>query len=146
MSNKFWVVIVIVSFAVGRYSLPEKVVTKTVEVDRIHADTDKDKHKEVTVTETVQPDGGKTIVTTTVEDTKTKKTVDRLETTNTSKETVYAKSKTQLQALFGISDVFGGSRAPVYGGLVSRNVLGPVTAGAWALTNGTAGVTIGLSF
>lgn len=36
--------------------------------------------------------------------------------------------------------------SPIYGGIVERRILGPVSAGAWGLSNGTVGVTATLEF
>jgi len=35
---------------------------------------------------------------------------------------------------------------PTFGGSVTKPILGPVTMGLWALSNGNAGVSVGLTF
>ncbi|MFN9955213.1 MAG: hypothetical protein ACK55I_19125, partial [bacterium] len=49
---------------------------------------------------------------------------------------------------FNIS-VLAGSSVPINGVLgvsATKSVLGPITVGAWGLTNGTAGLSVGLNF
>lgn len=144
------------AYAAGRWSAPERVqiVTKTVEVEKkvIDAKTDleKDKHKETVVTETVNPDGTKSTVTKTVEDTKTgKKTEtstvdDTSKASDTVKETLYSSSKVTVSLLAGMS--LSGPITPVYGLSLTRPVLGPITFGAWGLTSGVVGLSVGLTF
>ncbi len=154
MTNKAKVALIVGSlataFALGRYTLPAKIVIQTVEhqAEVTKSDTDRDKHKETTVTETVKPDGSKETITKTTEDTKTVKKIDKAETSdkNTKSETTYAKSSLSVYGLVGYSDVLSGHYVPVYGGLLSRPIFGPISIGGWFLTTGIIGVTIGLHF
>lgn len=86
------------------------------------------------VTTIVKETGKET--TTIVEDIKTKE-----------KQTAQVESKrtrVSVQALIG-TDVTNRFQ-PVYGAAVSKEVLGQITIGAFGLTNGTLGVSLGLNF
>jgi hypothetical protein len=154
METKTKIIIVsiglIAAFAVGRWAAPEKVriETKVVEVEKKVEDTKKDvvKHKE---THTVKkPDG--TEETTTTEDTTTKS--DKHDTdsttteTDTTKEVTRGSSKVTVLALAGLPVSFNTAVVPIYGVSVSKPILGPITIGAWGLSNSTAGFSIGLTF
>lgn len=160
MTTKIKVIIVSISiltaYAFGRYSAPEKIITETkiVEVEKKHeetkTDSDRDKHKETTTVEKTLPDGSKETTTTVVEDThsdkKTDKSADsdRNTTTDTKKEVVNSSGRVTISALAGAPITSLGT--PVYGGSVTKNILGPIVGGVWALTNGTVGVSLGLQF
>ncbi len=140
----------LVSFAFGRFLGPEKVrvETKTVEAEKKTdiVKTDTDRHKETTITQTVSPDGTKQTVTRITEDT-TKKTDSKdvttdSKTSDTVKEVTRSASKVTLSALGGIYDL----KTPVYGGSITKPMLGPIAVGVWGLSNFTVGVSIGLTF
>jgi hypothetical protein len=95
--------------------------------------------KKITVIITA-PDGKKTKTETTEVDshtsTETKKSVD-----------VVVKPKQPIinfSALAGtdINQPF----KPIYGVSVSKEILGPVTAGVWVLSNSTVGISVGVNF
>jgi hypothetical protein len=144
------------AFAVGRYTVPEKirVETKTVEVEKKVDDTktqtDRDKHKKTTVVETVKPDGEKTTTTVTEEDTTTKRSTDDKSAMTDNKATdqvtekTYGTQKTTLSALGAIN--LTGTPSIAYGASVYKPVLGPFGIGAMFLTNGTVGLSVGISF
>lgn len=141
------------AFAAGRWAVPEKVriETKVVEVERKQTDTDRDKHKATTVIETVRPDGTKTTVTQTTEDTKTDRktvTVDD-KTSDTTKEVTRSTSKVTISGLMGVRlDEIGKSTTTplVYGLSVSKSVFGPITIQAWGLSDLSVGVGLGFTF
>lgn len=159
--NKTKVVLVLTSlvtaYAFGRWASPVKVITetKTIEVEKkssdSKSDTDRNKHKETIVTEVVHPDGTKETTTRTIEDSTTNKKTDTetrdelSQSQSSSKETVYSSSKVTVSALAGVS-LTDFSRPPVYGGSVSKPVLGPITVGFFGLTSGVVGTSLGLSF
>lgn len=130
-----FVIVIIVSYATGRYMSPEKVKTeiKTVEVEKT---TTKVEHKIVKIKE--NKDGSKETV---------------IVTDSRSGATTNSRSQTETKELinkgsFNIS-VLAGSSIPINGVLgvsATKNVLGPITVGAWGLTNGTAGLSVGLNF
>jgi hypothetical protein len=129
------VIVVAIAYAAGRYMSPEKIKTevKTIEVEKI---VTKVQHKKVVIRE--NKDGSKetVIITDTKSDEKGKSNTDikNKEVTN--------------KGSFNIS-VLAGSSVPINGVLgvsATKNVLGPITVGAWGLTNGTAGLSVGLNF
>lgn len=144
------------SYAFGRWSAPEKVKieTKIVEVEKktetSKTDTDRNKHKETTVTETTRPDGTKETTTKTVEDTQTdrktntSKTDDTTITESKSKEVTYSSSKVTVSALAGVNVLKGG--LPDYGASLTKPILGPITVGAFAFQSGMVGCSLGLTF
>lgn len=156
MSTKVKVIIVIVGLvtaaAVGRWTAPEKVrvETKTVEVEKESTKTniDKDVKKITTTTTTKKPDG--TVSTTTVttsEDTSKinrDKEDDKTVTSDTVKEVTRSSSKLILSAMAGASVT--SLSTSIYGGSIQKSVLGPITVGAWGMSNGTAGLSLGLLF
>jgi hypothetical protein len=129
------VIVVVIAYAAGRYTAPEKIKTeiKTVEVEKV---VTKVQHKKVVIRE--NKDGSKetVIITDTKSDEKGKSNTDikNKEVTN--------------KGSFNIS-VLAGSSVPINGVLgvsATKSVLGPITVGAWGLTNGTAGLSVGLNF
>lgn len=151
MSTKYKVIIaalaLLVSFAAGRYTVATVTKTETAAKDVNHSvsDADKDVHKVTTVTEQVKPDGTKQITTKTVEDSHATKQIDDsdVKTSDTKTEVTRGASKINLSALAGIDF---NTKSAVYGASVTKDLLGPINTGAWGLTNGTVGVSIGLSF
>ena len=142
------VLILAVVFAVGRYTAPEKVrvETKIVEVEKKTEDknTKKNEHKKVVIVK--NPDG--TTTTTITDDTNTDitdhKTDDIAKSETQSKETSKGDNSVTISALAGINVLHGGT--PIYGGQISKPLLGPVVIGVWGLTNATGGVSLGLRF
>lgn len=144
------------AFASGRFSAPEKVrvETKTSERDRDSTASEteerRDVHKTTVVTESDRPDGIKEITTKIVEDTTNKKdeettaAQERGVDTDTEKTVTRGSSSITVLALGGAS--LANLATPVYGAAASRPILGPVTVGAWGLSNGTVGASIGLTF
>lgn len=143
------------AFAIGRWAAPEKVriETRTVEVERKTdtADTEvnRDKHKTTKTTEIVRPDGTREITTEVTEDTKTDKTKKDTETSEretdsaTLKEITRSSQKVTISALYGVS-VTG--ELPKWGASITKPFLGPFTFGAFFLTPGVLGCSIGLTF
>ncbi len=134
-------IVIIVAFALGRYSAPDAEISKTISATTdTQKHVDKDTHE--VIEETKKPDGTIT----------TRKTIDINAHTDTKKiekdittETVTAKGgKVQVSALAGI-DGFR-SLTPIYGASFSKEILGPISAGVFGMTNGILGVSIGITF
>lgn len=125
-----------IAFAAGRYTA---TLSKTdTKVDEIKNTTT---HQEETTTTVKKPDGTVTTVTKVDTVTSTKDQKD----TEVLKETVpTSKSKLNISALVATSIHEVG--VPAYGISVSKEFIGPITVGAFGLTNGTLGVSIGLNF
>lgn len=159
MTRRTKIIIVLIglgtAFAVGRYTVPEKVriETKVVEVEKKSSvadiDLKRDKKKNTTITETKKPDGTITTVTTVTEDTKTDKqdkttTNDNITTNSDSVNSVVrGGSKVTISALGGLDFSSG---KPVFGACLSKPVLGPITIGVWGLSNASGGASVGLTF
>jgi hypothetical protein len=136
------VVVILTAFAAGRYSVQKPAVTT---IEDKHTDTevhkDKDVHKITTITK--DPDG-KT-VTTIVEDSTTHTDKDRTTDSHLDQQVTPAKTNTlHLAAMAGTQ--LGHGLVPAYGLSVSKQVLGPITVGAFGFNNGLVGVTVGLDF
>lgn len=146
-----FIVSLLVSFAGGRWLAPIKIKTeiKTIEVEKKTSDLnqDKDKHLKTTVTEITKSDGTKIKTSVTTDDTSTHtdiiKTDDSERFTDKTKEVTRSSSRTNLY-LFGGYDFT--PKSPVYGGMVSRDVLGPISIGVWGLSDLTFGASVGISF
>lgn len=155
--NKYYLIVAAVAFSLGWYTTPTKTitVTKTIEVEKSTKDKDVDKdlnkHKETTVVEVVKPDGTKETTTTVVEDTSSSKkssessTSESKASNSTTKEVSREKASITISALAGLklNDL---TTTPVYGGIVTKPILGPLSIGVWGLTNTTVGCSLGLSF
>lgn len=118
---------VTIAFAVGRYTKPAEVVTKEVEVV---------KKDVVTVVRTVKsPDG--TVV-------RERRTEDRSET-NTSREVEVKSHTPEWKAALMAGYSFKQGRE-VYGASIQKNFIGPISLGAWGLSDGTVGLSVGIEF
>lgn len=149
--NKIKIVVLVsvsaIAFTVGRYTVPTKVriETKIVEVEKKTTDSESSKHKETEIITIKNPDGSEKTTTKIIEDSnKQKKTEsDSAKNTNSSTETTKSGPSINLAALGGW-DL--SSQKPVYGALVSKQILGPVTIGAFGLSNGSVGGSVGVQF
>jgi hypothetical protein len=121
----------LLGYAFGRWGHPVKVTeTKVVEVER------QDKSK-ITQVETVKPDGTRVIRT------RTQRDVDTSRKTKAEKTADYG-GRVGIAFLSGVH-VHSPAQL-LYGGHITAPVLGPIRAGAWGLSNGTLGVSLGLDF
>lgn len=148
MLSKYQIIIgalaLLVAFAVGRFLAPTKVKTevKTVYVEKKTEDQKVQKHIQTVIVQ--KPDGSKETKITEDDNSDTKTAESNQTVKQEDKEVIRGTGKTYIAALAGLSiSNFG---QPVYGASVARSVLGPITVGAWGLTNGTAGLSVGLSF
>lgn len=135
-------VVLLTAFAAGRYSVQKPAVTT---IEDKHTDTevhkDKDTHKITTITK--EPDGKTT--TTIVEDSNTHTDKDKSTDSHLDQKITPQKISTlHLAAMAGTQ--LGHGLVPAYGLLVSKQVLGPITVGAFGFNNGLVGVTVGLDF
>lgn len=148
--DKTKVVVVIValavSFATGRYSVPKNTQDEIKESTTQTKDLEKDKHKKIVTVEVDSKDGGKQITTTTTEDTATKvdttkdKITDKTESTETGGSTLNISVLGALHPSF-----FGGDNNLVYGGAITKQLIGPLTLGVFGLSSGVVGVSFGLN-
>lgn len=145
------------SFALGRYMTPEKIKTeeKIVYVEKKDTETqkeiDKKKHRVITKTETLLPDGTKTTTTTTDEKSDTNKTVwtkelvEKTLTEEREKLVEMGRNRVTISVISGyqFSDL---SKPGVIGGHITKPILGPIAIGVWGLSNSMGGVSLGLQF
>ena len=120
-------------FAFGRYSVkPQDVKTKE------NTEITKEVKKRVEIVKVKNPDGTETTSTVITEDTNTdiKKIVESEVSTKPSK-----KINISLMAESRLNEY-----KPEYGLSVSKEILGPITAGLYAKTSGTVGITLGINF
>lgn len=133
-----------IAFSVGRFTA---VGTKTDVLDVKTTEKEKEKKSVHTITKTTivkQPDGATT--TTIVADTKAEtKEVDQ-KTSNLHQEVVSTPGPKTNISLLGSYNIISPEKVPAVGLLVSREVIGPVTAGVFGLNNGTVGISIGINF
>lgn len=132
------IVALIVAFGIGRYSSRSSSVKIDTKTDTTKQ-TDTDTHKTTVITK----DSSGKEVTTITEDT----TTDTKRTTDTKTDSAVTPPKTSIinvSALAGLDTSRG--FVPTYGVSVNREILGPLTIGAFGLTNGTIGLSLGVNF
>jgi hypothetical protein len=148
---------------VGHRSIPARVVTKQIDHivyrDRevkVAAKTETRAAQTHTVrTRVTKPDGTKTETLTVdrgeqvakAETTHTTKTADRAETHERKTVTERRDPEWRVSGLVGLDVRHILTPGPlVYGAAVEHRLFGPVWVGAWGLTNGTAGLSLGVTF
>lgn len=129
-----------ITFALGRYTKNQDTVIKQETEDEKNKEKDKDKKKVTVIIK--KPDG--TEITKIIEETKirekeTQRTVDKL-----YQEVKSRTGLVNVSALIGTEHIR--QLTPVYGLSVSKEILGPVTVGAWGMTNSSIGVSLGVNF
>jgi hypothetical protein len=144
----------VLSFAGGRYSVKSaEVRTEMKEVKKEDSKTTTDEdtktHTETRIVEVKSTDGTDTKTTTiaevrdTVQDTKRQ---DIIEAKTDVIQTVTPQKTGTLNFSVVAATTTSQFGVPVYGASVTKEIMGPVTAGAFFLTNGTIGVSLGMSF
>lgn len=138
MKIELMILAILLAFALGRYTRNSLVTTNT----RTQTDVQlsQETHKRVVSVTVKLPSGAVKTTTTTTQDTQTDKHTD----SKTQETKVVSVPKTlTVSALAGIDTR---SMLPTYGVSVSKNLIGPISVGVFGLTNGTLGVSLGLSF
>jgi hypothetical protein len=158
-------------YAFGRYSAPDRVVTKEHETVRTVTQVDTRAQEEVVAlrsqletlkrsthrVETVKPDGTRTVTTDTNTERNRDTTSDKtthaeqqtVAQTETTREVTKTVEVTRERPQWRVGPLVGfdlRTRTPVYGGIVERRILGPVSLGAVGLSNGTLGLSLTLEF
>lgn len=137
------VVALLLGLGIGRYSNRQAPnVTTNIDKTKVtDVKTDINTHKVTTVTET--PKGDK--VTTITEDTKAETKRDTTSDTKVAQSVVAPKSSIiNISGLVALDTSRG--FVPVYGISANKELIGPVTVGAFGLTNGVIGLSIGINF
>lgn len=135
----------LLAFGIGRYTaqIGSAPATKTVADVKVDTVTDSDQQKHEVETITKKPDGEVTTVIT--EDTNTVATQNQESVSHTETTVTPPKINTMnISALVGVD--LPNSLKPLYGASFTKQFLGPISIGAWGLTNGTLGVSVGINF
>lgn len=133
------IALILVAFAAGRASVM-KDTTKSTTIDQ-EEQKSKNTHTQTTTTTIKAPNGEVKTVTTTDTVSNTEITKKEVVTKN---EQVVSKNKTlNVSALISVSNIMD---RPNYGISVSKEVMGPITAGVWGLNNGMLGLSVGINF
>lgn len=141
-----------IAYAAGMYT--DRVVeTKVTKIQSTKTESqeldkkDKNTHK-VTKTVTIKAKDGSSTTTVTTDTTTEVKDIDKKEseTLKKSKTVTDTKSAGKLNISLLASYDLMNPKVPAVGLSVSKEVLGPVTAGVWGLNSGIIGISIGLDF
>jgi lipopolysaccharide export LptBFGC system permease protein LptF len=132
--------IAVLFFALGRYTITSKTITQDKKTDEIK-DTNTQKHE--VITQVKKPDGSMTTIT--VIDT------NRSTQDNKQSDTLTKTVEKPRQPITNISLIAGTTThsftsPPSYGISINREIAGPITVGAFGLVNGTIGISIGVNF
>jgi hypothetical protein len=133
------------AFASGRYSVQAPTV-KTQVTQQATTDTqaDKDTHRETTTITEKQPDGVVKTTTKVTEDIVAKKdTESKIDTRIQQTVTPPEVNMLNISLLAGIDF---SRQVPVYGASINKQLLSVFTIGAFGLSNGTIGASVGLNF
>lgn len=137
-------VLLVTSFAFGRYATPEKVKvetkTVTVEVEKKVEVA----HVITKIVEVKKPDGTSTTETTTVTDTNTNTSSTNNTNIDSIKETIKSSSVLNISGLASIDAL--NPTSITYGVSINKQLIGPITFGLFGFTDKKVGVSIGLNF
>ena len=130
------------AFATGRYTVQKPAIKETVhEVQAVDTRVDTNEHKKIIVDE--KPGGEK--ITTITDDTATDEKQASHDDVSADITVTPPKINTlNISALAGVDPL--NSFKPVYGTAVTKQILGPVTIGAFGMSNGVVGLSVGISF
>jgi hypothetical protein len=136
------IVSLLTAFAAGRYSVQQPTIKLTSDTKTSTTqDQEKQEHKKITIVKI--PNG--TTTTTITDDTTTNTQEQQQETSHVTETITPPKTNTlSINALAATSIHAPGTM--IYGASIQKQFLGPINTGLFGLTNGTVGVTIGLSF
>lgn len=131
-------------FAVGRYTVtPAKVSESLKETEQVKQAEDKHIETKKTITETKKPDGSSTTVT--VIDQKVEDEKETKSALSLQEQQSVSPRKTFNLSILGADNIHDTFK-PVYGLSLTKQVLGPVTVGAFGFQNGSVGISLGLNF
>jgi hypothetical protein len=130
------VIIIVIAFYCGKYSAPERIKTE-IKVVEVEKEVKKSEHKTIKIKQ--NKDGSKETII--ISDTNTEE--KSKEKTTEEKKEIIINAKTNISLLVGGAYPISG---PHYGLSVQRQLIGPITLGAWGTTNNNFGLSIGLNF
>lgn len=145
------------AFAAGRYATPDKIVTitKTVEIDKKQdttvTDSKKKRRKKIVIVENKKPDGTDQKITTITDATDTDNKTNSVKTDTSKKDeesskTITKGDKVTVSMLAGAQLNLNNGSPLLYGGSITKPILGPITVGVWGLSNASGGFSLGLTF
>ena len=149
LSTKTKVILVsaglIISFASGRYSVSKPEISTNTKADTtLQQEVDKQLNTQTVIVYEKAKDGTEK-TTETITDLSREETVAKEKESEAQVTTVTPPKNNQYRvdvlAGIGITNPY-----PVYGASVSKQFIGPISLGAWGLSNGTVGLSIGVSF
>lgn len=134
-------------FMAGRYTAPDKIVTRTVtvEVEKQveNKNTSKKEHKTTTITKA--KDGTKKIVISDDTETRDQSNITKFDDKNTST----LSEETRRTNAINISVLAGAQKGSLathfYGVSVNKQLLGPIIVGVFGFTNISGGISFGVS-
>jgi hypothetical protein len=127
------------TFYAGRKSIQFNTSDKVETTKTTGVQTD---HTETTIVKVKDSKGNETETTKIISDTKSK-TKENTTVAETTKTVAPSKSKVNVSALVGYDTA---KRDYLYGISVTKEVMGPITVGAFGLNNGVVGVSLGYNF
>lgn len=127
--------LIVIGYSLGRYTTPEKVVTKTV----IDTKTVTVVQHDIQTVEVDKPDGTKTITVVDKSVDTTKQQIGESQTKVVENSKPQWKVSAQLAPKAVVYEYF-------YGAQIERRILGPVFVGAFGNIDHTLGVSLGLEF
>ena len=135
------------TFAAGRYSVQDKPAVKIIQTvqQETKQDEKKDTHTITKVLYIKEPNGA--VETTTTMDTVVADHVDtKVDEVVHTQETITPVKRSKINLSVIAAENLTSPGIPLYGMSIQKEVLGPLTAGVWALNNGTVGISIGIDF
>ena len=136
------VVLLTLAFALGRYSVPQAKKSDTTKISN-QLNDNKDTHTTTTEVSKKLPNGEVDTTKTTdtyITDKKTDKyNLSEVKTLDSTRSTLNI-------SILGAEDFSHGISKPTYGLSIHKEIIGPITAGAFGLMSGVVGVSIGLDF
>lgn len=145
MSDKNRILISVIAlalaFATGRYTVQSPTIKATVhQVEDTNTQTAEKEHKKIVI---VEKAGEKT--TTITDDVDTSIKQDRHDDVKSVETITPPKTGTlNLSALAGVDSL--NRFKPIYGAAVTKQVLGPITIGAFGMSNSVVGLSVGITF
>jgi hypothetical protein len=134
------VVFTAIGYSLGRYAGGGS--TKTTTETKTDETVKTDEHQRETITQKKSTDG--TVTTVTVIDTVKDQLINKDSDTQSQTVTTKPEPKINLSAL--VSASIHDPAIPAYGISVSKEFIGPITIGAFGLTSGIVGLSIGINF
>lgn len=141
------IILVLVSFASGRYSVQKPTTKDTSIVTNTVKTKERDNtHTKTKIIEDKKPNGE--VVTTEIIEQTNNDTKDQTEDTMSKQVNTSTPPKINtLNVSALVAENFSnGLNTPSYGIAITKQILGPITVGGFGLTNGVIGVSIGINF